>query len=41
MTSVHLLHAGYTGDRTASSVVLVRDGEALIVADPGMVGLDR
>ena len=37
MTSVHLLHAGYTGDRTASSIVLVRDGDAIIVADPGMV----
>ena len=37
MAAVHLLHAGYTGDRVASSVVLVRDGEALIVADPGMV----
>jgi glyoxylase-like metal-dependent hydrolase (beta-lactamase superfamily II) len=37
MTSVHLLHAGYTGERTASSVVLVRDGDALVVADPGMV----
>ena len=37
MTSVHLLHAGYAGDRVASSVVLVRDGDALIVADPGMV----
>lgn len=37
MTSVHLLHAGYTGDRTASSIALVRDGAALIVTDPGMV----
>jgi glyoxylase-like metal-dependent hydrolase (beta-lactamase superfamily II) len=37
MTSVHLLHAGYATDRVASSVVLVRDGDALIVADPGMV----
>ena len=37
MTSVHLLHAGYAGDRVASSVTLVRDGDALIVADPGMV----
>ena len=37
MTSVHLLHAGYCDDRTASSVVLVRDGDALIVVDPGMV----
>jgi glyoxylase-like metal-dependent hydrolase (beta-lactamase superfamily II) len=37
MTSVHLLHAGYAGDRVGSSVVLVRDGDALIVCDPGMV----
>jgi glyoxylase-like metal-dependent hydrolase (beta-lactamase superfamily II) len=37
MATVHLLHAGYTGERVASSVVLVRDGDALIVADPGMV----
>ena len=37
MTSVHLLHAGYTGEHTASTVVLVRDGDALIVVDPGMV----
>lgn len=37
MTSVHLLHAGYVGDRVGSSIVLVRDGDALIVADPGMV----
>jgi len=37
MTSVHLLHAGYAGDRVASSVVLVRDADALIVVDPGMV----
>ena len=37
MTDVHLLHAGYARDRVASSVVLVRDGDALIIADPGMV----
>lgn len=37
MTSVHLLHAGYAGERTASSVVLVRDDDAQIVVDPGMV----
>jgi glyoxylase-like metal-dependent hydrolase (beta-lactamase superfamily II) len=37
VTSVHLLHAGYTGERTASSVVLVRDGDATIMVDPGMV----
>ena len=37
MTTVHLLHAGYAHDRVGSSVVLVRDADALIVADPGMV----
>ena len=37
MTTVHLLHAGYAGDRVGSSVVLVRDADALIVVDPGMV----
>jgi glyoxylase-like metal-dependent hydrolase (beta-lactamase superfamily II) len=37
MTSVHLLHAGYAHDRVGSSVTLVRDGDALIVGDPGMV----
>jgi glyoxylase-like metal-dependent hydrolase (beta-lactamase superfamily II) len=37
MTSVDLLHAGYAHDRVGSSITLVRDGEALIVADPGMV----
>ena len=37
MTSVHLLHAGYAGDRVASSVVLVIDGDVRIVVDPGMV----
>lgn len=37
MTSVHLLHAGYTSHGVASSVALVRDADALIVVDPGMV----
>jgi glyoxylase-like metal-dependent hydrolase (beta-lactamase superfamily II) len=37
MASVHLLHAGYAAERVGSSVVLVRDGDVLIVADPGMV----
>ena len=37
MATVDLLHAGYAGERVASSVVMVRDGDALIVADPGMV----
>jgi len=38
-TTVHLLHAGYARDdgRVGGSVCLVRDGDALIVADPGMV----
>jgi glyoxylase-like metal-dependent hydrolase (beta-lactamase superfamily II) len=40
MTTVHLLHAGYIRDdgaRVASSVSLVRDGDALIIVDPGLV----
>ena len=37
MTTVHLLHAGYNADRVGSSITLVRDGDALIVADPGLV----
>jgi glyoxylase-like metal-dependent hydrolase (beta-lactamase superfamily II) len=28
---------GYAADRVASSVVLIRDGDAVIVVDPGMV----
>ena len=34
---MHLLHAGYADDRVGSSITLIRDGDALIVADPGMV----
>lgn len=37
MTTVHLLHPGYTGDRVGSSIALVLDGDARIVVDPGMV----
>lgn len=40
MASVHLLHAGYirdNGTRVGSSVTLVRDGDATIVVDPGLV----
>jgi glyoxylase-like metal-dependent hydrolase (beta-lactamase superfamily II) len=39
VTSVHLLHEGYTRppDRVGSSIVLVIDGDARIVVDPGMV----
>lgn len=32
-----VLTNGYAGDRVASTVVLVRDGDAVIVVDPGMV----
>jgi glyoxylase-like metal-dependent hydrolase (beta-lactamase superfamily II) len=37
MTAIDILHAGYTGERTASTIALVRDGDATIVVDPGMV----
>ncbi|MBA2719843.1 MAG: MBL fold metallo-hydrolase [Chloroflexi bacterium] len=39
MTTVHLIHPGYIRDdsRVGSSISLVRDGDALIVADPGLV----
>ncbi len=37
MATVHLLHAGYADERVASSVVLVLDGDARIIVDPGMV----
>jgi glyoxylase-like metal-dependent hydrolase (beta-lactamase superfamily II) len=37
-TRVDVLHVGYTeGDRTAGTISLVRDGDAVIVVDPGMV----
>ncbi|MEZ5114787.1 MAG: MBL fold metallo-hydrolase [Candidatus Nanopelagicales bacterium] len=32
-----VLTTGYVGDRVASTVVLVRDGDAVVVVDPGMV----
>lgn len=40
MTTVELLHAGYIkdeGSRVASSVTLVRDDDAILVVDPGLV----
>ena len=40
MATVHLLHPGYIreeGTRVGSSITLVRDGDFLIVADPGFV----
>ena len=41
-TTVDLLHAGYArDDGVGSSVVLVRDGDARIVVDPGMVANRR
>lgn len=35
--TVTVLSAGYLGDRVASTVGLIRDGETLVVVDPGMV----
>jgi glyoxylase-like metal-dependent hydrolase (beta-lactamase superfamily II) len=34
---LHVLSVGYADDRVASTVVLVRDGEHVVVVDPGMV----
>jgi glyoxylase-like metal-dependent hydrolase (beta-lactamase superfamily II) len=37
-TTVELIHAGYTrGDHVGSSISVIRDGDAVIVADPGLV----
>jgi len=35
--TVTVLSAGYVGDRVASTVGLIRDGDTLVVVDPGMV----
>jgi glyoxylase-like metal-dependent hydrolase (beta-lactamase superfamily II) len=35
--TVRVLTAGYVGDRVASTVTLVRDGDLIAVVDPGMV----
>jgi glyoxylase-like metal-dependent hydrolase (beta-lactamase superfamily II) len=35
--AVDVLAVGYAADRVASTVVLIRDGDAVIVVDPGMV----
>jgi glyoxylase-like metal-dependent hydrolase (beta-lactamase superfamily II) len=35
--TVHVLTAGYVGDRVASTVTLIRDGDLIAVVDPGMV----
>lgn len=34
---VHVLFEGYVGEHTASTVAFIRDGDARIVWDPGMV----
>lgn len=34
---VTVLHRGYVGPRTASTVALIRDGAVVVVVDPGMV----
>ena len=34
---VHVLTAGYVKDRVASTVTLLREGDTLVVVDPGMV----
>jgi glyoxylase-like metal-dependent hydrolase (beta-lactamase superfamily II) len=34
---IDVLTSGYVGDRVASSVTLVREGDVIIVVDPGMV----
>jgi glyoxylase-like metal-dependent hydrolase (beta-lactamase superfamily II) len=35
--TVHVLNTGYVGAKVASTVTLIRDGDAEIVVDPGMV----
>jgi glyoxylase-like metal-dependent hydrolase (beta-lactamase superfamily II) len=35
--TVQILTTGYVGDRVASTVTLIRDGELIAVVDPGMV----
>ena len=40
MATVELIHAGYIRDdgaRVGSSISLIRDGDAIVVADPGLV----
>jgi len=38
---VHILVHGYVGERVASTVSYVRDGDALVIIDPGMVADPR
>ena len=43
MTTVQLIHPGYIRDdsRVGSSISLIRDGSAIVVADPGLVASRR
>ena len=34
---LHVLTNGYVGDRVAGTVSLIRDGETVVIVDPGMV----
>jgi glyoxylase-like metal-dependent hydrolase (beta-lactamase superfamily II) len=34
---VHILFTGYVGERVASTVAFVREGDQLVIVDPGMV----
>jgi glyoxylase-like metal-dependent hydrolase (beta-lactamase superfamily II) len=37
LATVQILHEGYADDHVGSTISLVRDGDAVIVVDPGMV----
>jgi glyoxylase-like metal-dependent hydrolase (beta-lactamase superfamily II) len=37
MATVDVLFTGYTGDRVAGTVSLIRDGDLVAIVDPGMV----
>jgi glyoxylase-like metal-dependent hydrolase (beta-lactamase superfamily II) len=44
MATVELIHPGYTregGTRVGSSISLIRDGDAIVIADPGLVASRR
>ncbi len=36
-SSVHVLTTGYVGNRVASTITLLREGDTIVVVDPGMV----
>jgi glyoxylase-like metal-dependent hydrolase (beta-lactamase superfamily II) len=37
LAEVHILFSGYAGERVASTVAFVREGERRVIVDPGMV----